>query len=60
MELWVGCLAGALQESEYIAKLSEAGFADISVETWRVYEGVTPDADGTFASAFVRATRPRS
>ncbi len=58
MELWVGCVAGALEESEYVAKLSLAGFADISVETWRVYEGVAPEADGTFASAFVRATKP--
>jgi arsenite methyltransferase len=58
MELWVGCLAGALEESEYVAKLSQAGFADISLETWRVYDGVAPEVDGQFASAFVRATKP--
>src|SRR5438874_10523902 len=37
MELWVGCIAGALEETEYAAKLREAGFADIEVEPWRVY-----------------------
>src|SRR6184192_2507416 len=38
MELWVGCIAGALEETEYAAKLREAGFADIEVEPWRVYK----------------------
>ena len=37
MELWVGCIAGALEESEYAAKLRDAGFADVEVEPWRVY-----------------------
>ena len=76
VELWVGCVAGALQESDYRAKLESAGFTDVSVDPWRVYEmkearqfladaGVDADtvaaqAEGKFASAFVRATRPAS
>ena len=59
MELWVGCIAGALDESDYVGKLTRAGFADVDIETWRVYEGVAPDADGKFASAFIRATKPK-
>ena len=73
MELWVGCIAGALRDSEYIAKLARAGFEDVSVEPWRIYQaadaadmlaeaGIPADAiaaaDGKFASAFVRATKP--
>src|SRR5206468_4002509 len=53
MELWVGCIAGALQESEFEAKLSAAGFQDIDIEPWRVYP-----IEGRFASAFVRARKP--
>jgi arsenite methyltransferase len=52
-ELWVGCIAGALDENEYAERLRRAGFEDVSVEPWRVY------ADGTFASAFIRATKPQ-
>src|SRR5215204_3599115 len=37
MELWVGCVAGALEEREYAAKLQAAGFADVEVEPWRIY-----------------------
>src|SRR5678815_4833394 len=37
MELWVGCIAGALEEKDYAAKLRAAGFADVDVEAWRVY-----------------------
>ena len=37
MELWVGCIAGALEEREYVSKLTAAGFADADVEPWRVY-----------------------
>ena len=37
MELWVGCVAGALQESEYASKLKAAGFADVEVDPWRIY-----------------------
>ena len=58
MELWVGCIAGALDETDYKAKLTAAGFDDIDVETWRVYEGVAPEAEGRFASAFIRGTKP--
>jgi arsenite methyltransferase len=58
MELWVGCIAGALDEKEYAKKLRGVGFTDIDVETWRVYEGVAPEAEGKFASAFIRATKP--
>ena len=74
VELWVGCVAGALQESDYRAKLEAAGFSDVSVDPWRVYDvkdarqfladaGIDADTVATqaqdkFASAFVRATRP--
>jgi arsenite methyltransferase len=74
MELWVGCIAGALEETEYAAKLRAAGFADVDVEPWRIYEvddarafvaesGVDMDrfaaeVGGRFASAFVRARKP--
>jgi SAM-dependent methyltransferase len=76
MELWIGCVAGALRDSEYVTKLAGAGFADISIEDTRVYsvddartflaaEGLDVDAlalqlEGMFVSAFVRATKPRS
>ena len=74
MELWVGCIAGALEESEYREKLSRAGFTSIDVEPTRVYKleeacdflsaaGLDPDAvaphvEGKFVSAFVRAVKP--
>lgn len=74
MELWVGCVAGALEEQEYRALLADAGFEQIDVEVTRVYaaddaaaflEGSGLDAaefareiDGKFVSAFVRATKP--
>jgi SAM-dependent methyltransferase len=74
MELWIGCIAGALGDDEYVGKLARAGFENISIEDTRVYnardaraflaaEGLDADAlaeqvDGTFASAFVRATKP--
>jgi SAM-dependent methyltransferase len=76
MELWVGCIAGALEETEYAAKLRAAGFADVEVEPWRIYQvddarafltesGVdvdrlAPEVDGKFASAFVRARKPEA
>src|SRR5438132_11229539 len=37
MELWVGCIAGALEETEYVSKLREAGFQEIEIEPWRIY-----------------------
>jgi arsenite methyltransferase len=74
MELWVGCVAGALSEAEYRTKLAAAGFGNIDIEATRVYssddaraflasEGIAADAianevDGKFISAFVRAVKP--
>jgi arsenite methyltransferase len=74
MELWVGCIAGALEEHDYAARLKAAGFADVEVEPWRIYEiedartfltesGVdverlAPQVEGRFASAFIRARKP--
>ena len=74
MELWVGCIAGALEDTEYVAKLRAAGFNDVDVEPWRTYEladaraflteaGVdvdrlAPEVKGRFASAFIRARKP--
>jgi ubiquinone/menaquinone biosynthesis C-methylase UbiE len=73
MELWIGCVAGALQESEYRSKLQRAGFESVDLEPTRIYHtedarsflassGLDPamaDAvDGKFMSAFVRATKP--
>jgi ubiquinone/menaquinone biosynthesis C-methylase UbiE len=73
MELWVGCVAGALNDYQYVAKLARAGFDDIEIETTREYtiddaraflaaEGLDAAAlseqtDGTFISAFVRGTK---
>jgi len=72
--LWVGCVAGALDEDEYRAKLAAAGFASIGIEPTRVYRAedalsfltdkgidvaaVGPLVDGKFMSAFVRAQKP--
>jgi SAM-dependent methyltransferase len=72
--LWVGCIAGALEENEYRTKLEAAGFANIEIEPTRIYrvedaheflksEGVDVDAlapqvDEKFMSAFVRAVKP--
>jgi arsenite methyltransferase len=53
-EAWIGCIAGALEEEEYRSKLTRAGFGSVELERWRVYD----IADGQFASAFVRATKP--
>lgn len=74
MELWIGCVAGALEEGEYRALLEAAGFADVSLEPTRVYRGedarlfleqsgldadaLAPEIDGRFMSAFVRARKP--
>ena len=51
LELWIGCIAGALEESEYRAKLGAAGFVDVHVETTR-------DHGRKFTSAFIRALKP--
>jgi arsenite methyltransferase len=60
MELWAGCIAGALEESDYRNKLVKAGFEAIEVEAWRVYDaGVAPTLEaGHLASAFIRAVKP--
>ena len=74
MELWVGCVAGALEESSYRDKLTSAGFQNVDVEPTRIYraadarqfldeagisdETVLADIDGRFMSAFVRAQKP--
>lgn len=72
--LWVGCVAGALEENDYRNKLSAAGFAEIGLEPTRVYrvddareflagqgidvDAIAPQVDGKFMSAFVRAVKP--
>jgi SAM-dependent methyltransferase len=74
--LWVGCVAGALEEQDYLKRLGAAGFVDASAEPTRVYDiedarafltgsGVDVDAiakqtQGKFMSAFIRATKPQS
>ena len=76
LEMWVGCVAGALQDTEYVSKLQAAGFADIEVDPWRVYNvdaargfltqsGLDADSlavqiDGRVASAFIRARKPEA
>jgi SAM-dependent methyltransferase len=72
--MWVGCIAGALEENDYRAKLTAAGFESIAIEPTRIYrvedareflcgEGLDVDAiatqvDGKFMSAFIRAVKP--
>jgi arsenite methyltransferase len=74
MLLWVGCIAGALEEDEYRAKLAAAGFQSIDIEPTRVYRAedargfledkgidvavIGPQVDGKFMSAFIRAMKP--
>ena len=53
--LWVGCVAGALDENDYRAKLEAAGFVDVQMEATRVYRA---EGEGRFYSAFIRATKP--
>src|SRR5580704_2440329 len=73
--LWVGCVAGALEENEYRSKLASAGFEKIEIEPTRVYrvedareflsgqnidvDAIAPQVDGKFMSAFVRAVKPQ-
>jgi ubiquinone/menaquinone biosynthesis C-methylase UbiE len=64
MMLWVGCIAGALEENEYTAKLAKAGFT--SIEDARRFledagvdvDAIAPQAEGKLMSAFIRATKP--
>jgi ubiquinone/menaquinone biosynthesis C-methylase UbiE len=74
--LWVGCVAGALEDVEYRNKLAKAGFEQINIEPTRVYhaedareivaaegidvDAIAPEVDGKFMSAFVRALKPAS
>ena len=74
MLLWVGCIAGALDENDYRMKLAAAGFEAIGVEPTRIYnvddareflagkgidvDAIAPLVDGKFMSAFVRAKKP--
>ena len=74
--LWVGCVAGALEDEEYRAKLERAGFEAIDIEPTRVYRvedardflqakgidvaGIAPQVDGKFMSAFIRARKPQT
>ncbi len=73
MELWIGCVAGALEENDYRAKLGAAGFAEVNLEPTRIYraadarsflesagldESLLNRIDGRFMSAFVRARKP--
>jgi arsenite methyltransferase len=76
MELWVGCIAGALRDSDYVSKLAEAGFDSIDIEPTRVYsiedarqflageeidvDVIAPQVEGKFMSAFIRALKPAS
>ena len=74
MEMWIGCLAGALEEREFISLLREVGFAEPSIEPTRIYKAedaaaffagsnlgaleLASQIDGKFMGAFVRATKP--
>jgi arsenite methyltransferase len=76
MELWIGCVAGALEEREFLTLLREAGFENPSIEPTRIYEAgdaaaflagtgldvekLANEIDGKFMSGFVRATKPGS
>ena len=72
--LWVGCIAGALEETDYLNKLAVAGFRDVEIEPTRIYkvedareflsgqgldvDAIAPQVDGKFLSAFIRAVKP--
>jgi SAM-dependent methyltransferase/thioredoxin reductase len=74
VELWIGCVAGALEESDYRAKLHEAGFETVELEPTRIYQAedaraalvkagleadaIVPAIEGKFMSAFIRARKP--
>ena len=74
VELWIGCLAGAMEEKEFEARLKRAGFTDVSITPTRIYtiddardflsaagidaDAMAPQVEGRFMSAFVRATKP--
>lgn len=74
MLLWVGCIAGALEENDYIARLTRSGFQNIAIEPTRIYniedarafltgqgidvDAIAPQVENKFMSAFIRATKP--
>jgi hypothetical protein len=74
MELWIGCVAGALSDRDYLDKLARAGFVEAGIEVTRVYgvddaqeflaaqgaelQQLAAQVDGKFASGFIRATKP--
>ncbi len=74
IELWIGCIAGALEENEFRKKLERAGFIEINIEPARIYsindvrefiaqgdvdvDTIAPEIDSKFISAFVRASKP--
>jgi arsenite methyltransferase len=74
--LWVGCVAGAIEEKDYRSKLASAGFEQIALEPTRIYriedarefltgqnidvDALAPQVDGKFMSAFVRAVKPKT
>jgi len=74
--LWVGCIAGAVEEKDYLSKLNAAGFLEAEIEPTRIYrvedareflsgqgfdaDAIAPQVDGKFFSAFIRATKPAS
>jgi len=76
MLLWVGCIAGALRDYEYVAKLAKTGFDSIEIEPTRIYDiedartfltgqrvdvdAIAPQVQDKFMSAFIRATKPAS
>jgi arsenite methyltransferase len=76
MLLWVGCIAGALDDYQYVARLARAGFDDIDIEPTRIYniedartfltgqgvdvDAIAPQVEGKFMSAFIRARKPAS
>jgi arsenite methyltransferase len=76
MLLWVGCIAGALRDNEYVAKLAKAGFEAISIEATRVYniedarvfltdkgvdvDAIAPQVEGKFISGSIRAVKPKT
>jgi SAM-dependent methyltransferase len=76
LELWVGCIAGALEEDLYASKLRAAGFTEIEIDPWRIYSiddarafltesgigtaRLASEVDGRIASAFIRARKPQA
>jgi hypothetical protein len=74
MLLWVGCIAGALDDGSYRSKLTTAGFQSVEIEPTRIYDvndaraflsgegidvdAIAPEVEGKFMSAFVRAVKP--